>query len=81
MPVDTDPGPPEERTLDSVVLSGRSERKKTGYGCLAFNRLGLSSGRSGSGVGLTSRDTTVGILASTNCLASGKDMPFSTRTR
>ena len=22
--VDTDPGPPEERTLDSVVLSGRS---------------------------------------------------------
>ena len=30
MPVDTDPGPAEERTLDSVVLSGRSgkERKK-----------------------------------------------------
>ena len=25
MPVDTYPGPPEERTLDSVVLSGRSE--------------------------------------------------------
>ena len=25
MPVDTDPGPPEERTLDSVILSGRSE--------------------------------------------------------
>ena len=25
VPVDTDPGPPEERTLDSVVLSGRSE--------------------------------------------------------
>ena len=32
MPVDTDPGPPEERTLDSVVQSGHSgeekERKK-----------------------------------------------------
>ena len=27
MPVDTDPGPPEERTLDSVVLSGRSGKK------------------------------------------------------
>ena len=27
-PVDTDPGPPEERTLDSVVLSGRSEEKR-----------------------------------------------------
>ena len=26
MPVATDPGPPEERTLDSVVLSGRSEK-------------------------------------------------------
>ena len=25
VPVDTDPGPPEECTLDSVVLSGRSE--------------------------------------------------------
>ena len=25
VPVDTDPGPPEERTLDSVVPSGRSE--------------------------------------------------------
>ena len=25
VPVGTDPGPPEERTLDSVVLSGRSE--------------------------------------------------------
>ena len=25
VPVDTDPGPPEERTLDSFVLSGRSE--------------------------------------------------------
>ena len=25
VPVDTDPGRPEERTLDSVVLSGRSE--------------------------------------------------------
>ena len=25
VPVDTDPGPPEEGTLDSVVLSGRSE--------------------------------------------------------
>ena len=23
--VDTDPGPPEERTLDSVILSGRSQ--------------------------------------------------------
>ena len=28
MPVDTDPGPAEERTLDSVVLSGRSGKKK-----------------------------------------------------
>jgi len=28
VPVDTDPGPPEERTLDSVVLSGRSENTK-----------------------------------------------------
>ena len=27
MPVDTDPGPPEERTLDSDVLSGRSKKK------------------------------------------------------
>ena len=27
MPVDTDPGPPEECLLDSVVLSGRSEKK------------------------------------------------------
>ena len=27
-PVDTDPGSPEERTLDSVVLSGRSEKEK-----------------------------------------------------
>ena len=26
--VDTDPGPPEERTLDSVVLNGRSKKKK-----------------------------------------------------
>ena len=25
VPVDTNPGPPQERTLDSVVLSGRSE--------------------------------------------------------
>ena len=25
IPVDTDPGPPEERTFDSVILSGRSE--------------------------------------------------------
>ena len=53
MPVDTDPGPPEERTLDSVVLSGRSEEKK---GRLTLNRFGLSSGGSGSGVGLTSSD-------------------------
>ena len=28
VPVDTDPGPPEERTLDSVILSGRSEEKR-----------------------------------------------------
>ena len=28
MPVDTDPGPPEERTLDSDALSGLSESKK-----------------------------------------------------
>ena len=28
VPVDTDPGPPEERTLDSVVLSGRSEKRE-----------------------------------------------------
>ena len=28
MPVDTDPGPPEERTLDSVVLGGRSEKQQ-----------------------------------------------------
>ena len=28
MPVDTDQGPPEEHTLDSVVLSGRSEKEK-----------------------------------------------------
>ena len=26
--VDTNPGPPEERTLDSVVLSGRTRKKK-----------------------------------------------------
>jgi len=26
--VDTDPEPPEERTLDSVVLCGRSEKKE-----------------------------------------------------
>ena len=25
VPVDTDPGPPEEHTLDSVILSGQSE--------------------------------------------------------
>ena len=28
MPVDTDPGLPEDRTLDSVVLSGRSEERE-----------------------------------------------------
>ena len=26
VPVNTDPGPPEECTLDSVILSGRSEK-------------------------------------------------------
>ena len=28
MPVDTDPSPLEERTLDSVVLSGRSKERE-----------------------------------------------------
>ena len=28
MPVDTDPGPPEERTLDSDVLSGHSKKSQ-----------------------------------------------------
>ena len=26
VPVDTDPGPPEECTLDSIILNGRSEK-------------------------------------------------------
>ena len=51
--VDTDPGPPEERTLDSVVLNGRSKKekekeeekkRKKGSRRLIFNRFELSPG-------------------------------------
>ena len=55
MPVDTDLGLPEERTLDSVVLSGHSENTQVNE-VLTLNRFGFSSGGSGSGVGLTSSD-------------------------
>ena len=65
MPVDTDPGPPEDRTLDPVVLSGRSERKKERKEkkkkkkrLMRFDiqQIWTLSGGSGSGVGLTSSD-------------------------
>ena len=54
VPVETNPGPPEERTFDSVVLSGRSEN--TQVNGLTLNRSGISSDGSGSGVGPTSND-------------------------
>ena len=83
MLVITDPGPPEERTLDSVVLSGRSEKEeeKEKKAKNVWHSTDLdSSGGSGSGVGLTSRDHSR-HLGFNQCLASGKDMRFSTRTR
>ena len=67
MQVDTDPDPPEERTFDFVVLSGRSEK-------LQVKDVWHSTDSD-------SLLVEVGILASTKCLASGKDMRFPTWTR
>ena len=83
MPVDTDPGPPEEYTLDSVFLSGRAEKEKKKEKKVkdVWHSTDLdSSGGSGSGVGLTSRDHSrhLGLY---QLSGSGKDMRFSTRTR
>ena len=55
MQVDTDPDPPEERTLDSVVLSVRSGKKQVKD---VWHSTDLDSllAESAVGVGLTSRD-------------------------
>ena len=77
--VDTDPGLPDECTLDSVILSGWSENTQVNevwhWTDLDSLLVEVATAQ------VLPPETTVGILASTNCLASRKDTHFSTRTR
>ena len=78
VPVDSDPGLPAERMWDSVVLSGRSENTLVNevWHWTDLDSLSVEAAT----VWVLPPETTVGNLASTNCLASGKDMRFSTWT-
>ena len=82
MPADTDPGPPEERTEDGTVLTGRSEKEgKKNVSDVWHSTDSMTFLVEVVAAYAFPPETTVGILASTSCLASGEDMYFSTRTR